>query len=146
MEEVFGMLKSTKFWYGLKELNKFTQTGQWELRTDFQFENKTWSHLHYQNFSVGNAMREYPLFIDGYGGIVFEDPFETISLDSEKFSTVDNDNDKNINNCAFSHGGWWYNSCSRIQPNQQPPMIYLGSSSYQLLAITLKMHPSDCII
>ena len=52
-EEGFGDLTSSKLWYGLKALHCFTQTGQWELRIDFQFENKTWSHLHYNTFSVG---------------------------------------------------------------------------------------------
>ena len=47
-EEGFGDLNGDKLWYGLKALNCFTETGQWELRIDFQFENKTWSHLYYK--------------------------------------------------------------------------------------------------
>ena len=39
-EEGFGSLKSSKFWYGLKALRCFTQTDQWELRIDLQFETK----------------------------------------------------------------------------------------------------------
>ena len=35
-EEGFGDFNDSKLWYGLKELNRFTQTGQWELRIDFQ--------------------------------------------------------------------------------------------------------------
>ena len=51
-EEGFGDLNGGKLWYGLKALHCFTKTGQWKLRIDFQFENKTWSHLHYSHFSV----------------------------------------------------------------------------------------------
>ena len=61
-EEGFGDLRSQKFWYGLKALHCFTQAGHWELKVNFQFENKTWSHVHYNSFSVGNASSEYPLF------------------------------------------------------------------------------------
>ena len=63
------------FWYGLKAMNCLTQTGQWELRIDFEFPNKTKSYLHYNVFRVGSASEEYPL---------------TIS----EFTTQDNDNDK----------------------------------------------------
>ena len=60
-EEGFGDLNGDKMWYGLKALNCFTETGQWELRIDFQFENKTWSHLHYKQFKVGNSSDEYSI-------------------------------------------------------------------------------------
>ena len=47
-EEGFGDLDGDKMWYGLKALNCFTETQQWELRIDFQFANQTWSYyLHY---------------------------------------------------------------------------------------------------
>ena len=68
-EEGFEDLNGDKMWYGLKALNCFTQTGQWELRIDFQFENKTWSHLHYKQFKVGSSSAEYPLTIGGFAGI-----------------------------------------------------------------------------
>jgi len=45
-EEGFGDLNGGKLWYGLQALHCFTQTGHWELRIDFKFENHTWSHLH----------------------------------------------------------------------------------------------------
>ena len=45
-EDGFGDLRGSKLWYGQKALNRLTQTGQWELRIDFQFENGTKSHLH----------------------------------------------------------------------------------------------------
>ena len=59
-EKGFGDLNG-EFWYGLKSLNCLTQTGQWEMRVDFEFENKTRSYLHYNVFKVGSATDEYPL-------------------------------------------------------------------------------------
>ena len=109
-EEGFGDLKGDKMWYGLKALNCFTETGQWELRIDFQFENKTWSHLHYKQFKVGSSSAEYPLTIGGFTGITPEDPFVIHPLNRMKFSTSDNDNDRSGGNCAAGNSnGWWHN-------------------------------------
>ena len=70
-----------------------TQTGQWELRVDFEFQNKTRSYLHYNVFKVGSATDEYPLTISGFTGITPTDPFATGGHNGQKFSTYDNDND-----------------------------------------------------
>ena len=96
-------------WYGLKALNCFTETGQWELRIDFQFESKTWSHLHYKQFKVGSSSTEYLLTIGGFTGITPTDSF--VIHNRMRFSTSDNDNDQAGGNCAVNHGGWWHNSC-----------------------------------
>ena len=147
-EEGFGDLNGHKLWYGLKALNCFTETGQWELRIDFQFENKTWSHLHYKQFKVGNSCAEYPLTIGGFTGITPEDPFATIPLNNMKFTTIDNDNDQDGgHNCAASaSSGWWYNNCAKIFPNNQSPYVHLNSSGYNLLSIEMKIRQYNCII
>ena len=146
-EEGFGNLNGDKLWFGLKALNCFTENGQWELRIDFQFENKTWSHLHYTQFKVGNTSAEYPLTIGGFTGIT-TDPFViTTPLNGMKFTTIDNDNDQRSGNCAsFNFGGWWYNSCSSINPNRQPPRVYLNSKTYNLLSVEMKIRQHNCII
>ena len=146
-EEGFGNLNGDKLWYGLKALNCFTENGQWELRIDFQFHNKTWSHLHYKQFKVGNTSAEYPLIIGGFTGITTEDPFVTHPLNGMKFSTVDNDNDQlNNGNCAGSNDGWWHNNCYLINPNCQPPTVYLNSTFYYLLSVEMKIRQHNCII
>ena len=33
------------------------------MRVDYQFPNKTWSYLHYNQFSVGSTSEEYPLTV-----------------------------------------------------------------------------------
>ena len=143
-EEGFGNLNG-KLWYGLKALNCFTETGQWELRIDFQFENNTWSHFHYKQFKVGSSSAKYPLTIGGFTGITFEDPFGTHSLNGIKFSTADNDNDQHRVNCA-ANDGWWYNRCSDIKPNQHPPYVYFSSKRYNLLSMEMKMRQHNCIM
>jgi len=144
-QEGFGELHAGKFWYGLKVLHCFTQTGQWELRIDFRFENKTWSYLHYNTFRVGTESKKYPLTIGGFTGITPTDPFMTHPLNGGKFSTSDNDNDASSGNCAVDHGGWWYNSCQHIFPIHQPPWVRLDSKLYDLLSMEMKIRPRDCI-
>ena len=145
-EEGFGDINGDKLWYGLKALNCFTETGQWELRIDFQFEDKTWSHLHYKQFKVGSSSDEYPLTIGGFTGIT-TDPFVTHPLNGMKFSTADNDNDKRGSNCAAGHrDGWWHNDCHHIDMNYQPPYLYLNTKMYNILSVEMKMRQSECII
>ena len=67
-EKGFGNL-TTEFWYGLEEIHCLTQRGQWEMRVDYQKNDKTWSFLHYNQFSVGNASEEYPLTVGGFTGV-----------------------------------------------------------------------------
>ena len=141
-EEGFGDLSGDKLWYGLKALNCFTETGQWELRIDFQFDNKTWSHLHYKQFKVGSSSAEYPLTIGGFTGIT-TDPFVTHPLNGMRFTTIDNDNDQSRGNCAGQ--GWWHNDCYHIAPNRQPPEVEFNSKQYNLLSIEMKMRQHDCI-
>ena len=143
-EEGFGDLNGDKLWYGLKALNCFTETGQWELRIDFQFENKTWFHLHYKQFKVGSSSAEYPLTIGGFTGITPTDPFVTHPLNSMRFSTSDNDNDQSGGNCGGS-SGWWYNNCNHIDLNYQPPYMHFNSKRYYLLSAEMKMRQHDCI-
>jgi len=53
-ERGFGDLK-TEFWYGLDAIHCLTESSQWEMRVDYQKNDKTWSYLHYNRFSVPTA-------------------------------------------------------------------------------------------
>ena len=154
-EKGFGDLNG-EFWYGLKAINCFTQVGQWELRIDFEFKNKTRSYLHYNAFKVGSASEEYPLTISEFTGITPTDPFSTRPLSSRKFSTYDNDNDKWDNNCAAEvnnakgNGGWWYKDCWDINLNinynpDQFGSMYLAGTWYNPRWIEAKIRPFNCI-
>ena len=136
-EEGFGDLNKD-FWAGLELMHALTQRGQWEMRVDYQKNDKTWSYLHYNNFSVGSASEEHPLTVGGFTG-VGTDWFAYHN--KMKFSTPDNDNDKGGGNCAADlNSGWWYNYCDHININRQPPSVY----GY-VLFVEMKIRPKDCI-
>ena len=136
-EKGFGNL-TTEFWYGLAAIHCLTQRGQWEMRVDYQKNDKTWTYLHCNQFSVGSASEEYPLTVGGFTG-VNTDRFTYHN--GMKFSTHDNDNDKWSNNCATdANSGWWYNQCHVISINIQPPNVH-GS----VLFSEMKIRPKDCI-
>ena len=154
-EKGFGDLNG-EFWYGLKAINCLTQAGQWELRIDFEFENKTRSYLHYNVFKVGSASEKYPLTISGFTSITPTDPFLTHPLNGMKFSTYDSDNDQWSNNCAEEahgtkgNGGWWYYKCWNINLNikynpAQHGFIQLAGTWYNPRWIEMKIRPLNCI-
>ena len=150
-EKGFGDLNG-EFWYGLKSMNCLTQIGQWELRVDFEFKNKTKSYIHYNKFKVGSATDEYPLTIGGFTGITPDDPFAAQPHNGRKFSTYDNDNDKHSNNCADKDngwGGWWHNKCWQINLNFQYNSVKFGSIYFVGIAynprwIEMKIRPLNC--
>jgi len=106
---------------------------------DYQKNDKTWSYLHYNQFSVGSASEEYPLTVGGFTG-EGTDLFASHPLNGMKFSTPNNDNDKSSGNCAASHGGWWHNGCFHINLNRQPP-----DAGPLVLFAEMKIRPKDCI-
>ena len=131
----FGDLNND-FWAGLKLMNALTQTGQWEMRVDYQKNDKTWSYLHYNEFSVGSASEEYHLAVGGFTG---EGTDQFVYHNGYNFSTLDNDN----KNCAtYWKGGWWYNNCYTININIQPPYYHYPNAA---LFTEMKIRPQDCI-
>ena len=59
-EAGFGDLNGD-FWCGLEAIHCLIQSGQWEMRVDYQKNDKTWSYLNYNQFGVGSVSQEYPL-------------------------------------------------------------------------------------
>ena len=144
-----------EFWYGLKAISCLTQVGQWELRIDFEFKNKTRSYLYYNVFKVGSASEEYLLTVSGFTGNTTTDPFTTYH-NGTKFSTYDKDNDNWPDNCAVKvnnavgNGGWWYNGCWMINLNMnynpaQFGSIYLADTWYNPRWIETKIRPLSYI-
>ena len=140
-ERGFGDTK-TEFWYGLDAIHCLTETGQWEMRVDYQKNDKTWSYLHYNQFSIGSASEEYPLTVGGFTG---EGTDWFRYHNGYKFSTRDNDNDNwsgGNKNCADTHkSGWWHhNGCYHMNINYQPPNVNSNA-----LFTEMKIRPKDCI-
>ena len=140
-EEGFGDLNKD-FWAGLELMHTLTQRGQWEMRVDYQKNDKTWSYLHYNQFSVGSASEEYPLTVGGYSGSITSG--HALYYNGMKFSTPDNDNDGwSDDNCAAIHkSGYWHRSCRYVNPNQQPPYV---NPPRDVLFSEMKIRPKDCI-
>ena len=120
----FGRLAG-EFWFGLNALHCLTSQGQWELRIDIKLTNGTIIYFPYNKFAVGPATEQYPLTISGFTGYTTDPFYLDQSPPTMKFTTRDQDNDYWSNyNCAIpAHrglsGGWWYNRCAEIFPNNQ---------------------------
>ena len=71
-EKGFGDLR-TEFWHGLKTVHFLANNGQWEMRVDYQKNDKSWFYYHYNQFSVGSASEEYPLTVGGFTGAGSDD-------------------------------------------------------------------------
>ena len=53
-----------------------TSQGNWELRIDYYFPNRTKSYLHYNKFAVGPPEDQYQWNISGFNSIGQTDPFD----------------------------------------------------------------------
>ena len=133
-EEGFGDLNKD-FWAGLELMHTLTQRGQWEMRIDYQDNNKAWRYLHYNQFSVGNASEKYPLIVAEYSGSILN--YRALHHNGMQFTTPDSGS-----YCAVSFkSGNWYKGCQYINLNQQPPVVSPG----HVLFIEMKIRPKDCI-
>ena len=146
-----------EFWFGLNAMYCLTNTGNWELRIDFTFDNGTKSFMHYNHFRVGPATDNYRLSVSGFTGITPIDPFTSLNINGQQFTTYDRDNDQhNSINCALNghgaeSGGWWHKSCNHINPNYNYNrkgwgFFYLGDGWYDPNFIEMKIRPVDCKI
>uniref|UniRef100_K1RI05 Tenascin n=1 Tax=Magallana gigas TaxID=29159 RepID=K1RI05_MAGGI len=112
----YGSVRSGLF-LGNDMLHRLTSTNPQELRVDMERFNGEKAYAVYSNFSVGDEASKYQLQVTGYSGNAGD------SLDyhnNMKFSTLDQDNDRDGGNCAtYWRSVWWFNSCFRANPNGQ---------------------------
>ena len=146
----FGSLTG-EFWFGLNALHCLTSQGQWELHVDLKLTNGTIIYLPYNKFAVGPATEQYPLTTSGFTGYT-NDPFGN-ALNTMKFTTRDQDNDRWHRNCADPadhngiNGGWWHNNCANIFPNNQYKHKYgivLNGQWHSLPFIEMKIRLKNC--
>ena len=156
----FGSLTG-EFWFGLNALHCLTSQGEWELRIDLKLTNGTRIYLSYKQFAVGPASEQYPLTISGFTGYT-DDPFNSdqppvshgYALSTMKFTARDKDNDRWSGvNCAVNPrnvpngGGWWYNRCAFMFPNNQydnAHRIFLNGQSQSPPFFEIKIRPKNC--
>ncbi|XP_062620876.1 fibrinogen-like protein 1 [Saccostrea cucullata] len=105
---------STNYWIGNDAIYELTKNKNQELRIELQSFDGAEAYSQYSTFYVGDKYNKYVLTVSGYSGTAGD------SLkyhNGMKFTTKDNDNDKN---CATQyHGAWWYKSCHHSNMNGQ---------------------------
>ncbi|XP_069950906.1 ficolin-1 [Cherax quadricarinatus] len=104
----FGNL-SGEFWLGLDHIHALTDQTFNQIRFELaDFDNVTrWAE--YQFFYVHDRSSSFKVEVNGYTGDA-GDGFSGVN--TQKFSTKDNDLDTYSGSCAVSYlGAWWYSSC-----------------------------------
>ena len=108
-EDEFGNLTG-EHWLGLGKINRLTKKQPNTLRVDLEDFSNNKAYAQYTTFSVGDSTTEYTLTVSGYSGTAGD---SLAWHNRMKFTTEDNDNDRNPDiNCApHWHGAWWHNAC-----------------------------------
>ncbi|XP_041697988.1 tenascin-N isoform X3 [Coregonus clupeaformis] len=104
----FGNM-TDEFWLGLDNIYELTNTPtQYELRVDLGVGSEK-AYAVYDNFKIAPAKQKFNLTIGKYSGTAGD---AMNYHQGRPFSTVDNDNDIALGNCALTHrGAWWYKNC-----------------------------------
>ncbi|KAH8250765.1 hypothetical protein KR038_003997 [Drosophila bunnanda] len=102
----FGSL-NTEFFIGLEKLHRLTNSEHHELLVIMRNKKGEERFAIYDHFSIGSESEKYLLYVLGaYKG----DAGDSLRYHAgKKFTTFDQDNDDNGQNCARTHAGaWWY--------------------------------------
>ncbi|EDV33738.1 uncharacterized protein Dana_GF19143, isoform A [Drosophila ananassae] len=102
----FGVLNG-EFFIGLDKLHRLTNGEEQELLVVMRNKNREERFAIYDHFSIGSEAEKYLLYVLGaYSG----DAGDSLRYHAgKKFTTYDQDNDDNGQNCARTHAGaWWY--------------------------------------
>ncbi|KAJ8011960.1 hypothetical protein DPEC_G00063740 [Dallia pectoralis] len=104
----FGNM-TDEFWLGLENIHQLTNTPtQYELRMDLGLGSDK-AYAVYDNFQIAPAKQKFKLTIGAYKGTAGD---AMTYHQGRQFSTIDNDNDIGLGNCALQHrGAWWYKNC-----------------------------------
>ena len=99
------------YWLGLRRVHHISSTCEHGANLFIYLESFTpddTAYAYYSRFGLSDANSNYRIAIDGYSGTAGGTGF----ADGASFTTRDNDNDQDINNCAdLYRGGWWYVDC-----------------------------------
>merc|ERR1719239_976059 len=115
--EGFGDLQGN-FWLGLETIHRLCNKRPCQLRFDLT-DNNTHYFAQYADFRVASAQHNYRVNFGAESGTTTDGGKAFSWNNNMEFTTYDRDNDKsNVVNCAQSYqGGWWYNSCTYVNPN-----------------------------
>ncbi|XP_071142635.1 fibrinogen C domain-containing protein 1-A-like [Mytilus edulis] len=126
-ENGFGNVDG-EYWLGNKHIHSLTSRGKYELRIDLTDLYNTKRYAVYKTFVVGDAVSKYKLTVGDYSGNAGD---QMNYHNGMKFSSTDQDNDKDSGNCVASRGPWWHKSCSYSALNRKfnTNMFWYGISS-----------------
>ncbi|KAJ0058807.1 hypothetical protein NL108_000531, partial [Boleophthalmus pectinirostris] len=104
----FGNM-TEEFWLGLEKIYDITNTPtQYEIRFDLGFGSER-AYAVYDNFKIAPVKQKFKLTIGKYRGTAGD---AMTYHQGRPWTTVDNDNDIALGNCALTHrGAWWYKNC-----------------------------------
>ncbi|XP_076149418.1 tenascin-N [Alosa pseudoharengus] len=104
----FGEL-TDEFWLGLDKIYELTNTPtRYELRFDLGLGSER-AYAVYDNFKIAPVKQKFTLTVGNYRGNAGD---AMTYHQGRNFTTVDNDNDIALSNCALMHrGAWWYKNC-----------------------------------
>ncbi|KAM3866237.1 tenascin-N [Diretmus argenteus] len=104
----FGNM-TDEFWLGLDSIYELTNTPtQYELRVELGLGSER-AYAIYDNFKIAPVKQKFKLTIGKYRGTAGD---AMTYHQGRPWSTVDNDNDIALGNCALTHrGAWWYKNC-----------------------------------
>ncbi|XP_063742857.1 tenascin-N isoform X2 [Eleginops maclovinus] len=104
----FGNL-TEEFWIGLDKIYELTNTPtKYELRVDLGLGAER-AYAVYDNFQIAPVKQKFKLTIGKYSGTAGD---AMTYHQGRPWTTVDNDNDIALGNCALTHrGAWWYKNC-----------------------------------
>ncbi|XP_008707670.2 ficolin-1 isoform X3 [Ursus maritimus] len=99
-----------EFWLGNDNVHTLTAQGTNELRVDLVDFEGNHQFAKYASFRVAGEAEKYKLVL---GAFVGGSAGDSLTYHNDQpFSTKDQDNDSNSENCAERYqGGWWYSSC-----------------------------------
>ncbi|XP_055084550.1 tenascin-N isoform X2 [Periophthalmus magnuspinnatus] len=104
----FGNM-TEEFWLGLEKIYDLTNTPtQYEIRFDLGYGSER-VYAVYDNFKIAPVKQKFKLTIGKYRGTAGD---AMTYHQGRPWTTVDNDNDIALGNCALTHrGAWWYKNC-----------------------------------
>ncbi|XP_048079422.1 ficolin-1-like [Ursus arctos] len=99
-----------EFWLGNDNVHTLTAQGTSELRVDLVDFEGNHQFAKYGSFRVAGEAEKYKLVL---GAFVGGSAGDSLTYHNDQpFSTKDQDNDSNSENCAERYqGGWWYFKC-----------------------------------
>ncbi|XP_034090480.1 tenascin-N isoform X2 [Gymnodraco acuticeps] len=104
----FGNL-TEEFWIGLDKIYELTNTPtQYVLRVELGLGAER-AYAVYDDFKIATVKQKFRLTIGKYSGTAGD---AMTYHQGRPWTTIDNDNDIALGNCALAHrGAWWYKNC-----------------------------------